>query len=601
MLPELELADPAGSRRNPSLVNPYTPRLHRVPAPELSKQGDTLYPMRVNDDNPPLKLRIPQDGSRTERGVRSADGTSRQAIQPRLPAGSQTARHATDHSSRAAQRKRSERVHDSYVTAVSKETLLSEQYDKELIQLHEDMRRLLERGAGSTDRAVREEQALLRSRAKLEKHCNGMESRLNGLETYNVRLVAVINAIRKQNAPHRQAMKRAQAATEKLAIEMAQHKQLTYKALDERERFVEQLKHIRDECEQERDNFDEAVTDSGKKGIELDEENRKAMRTLEKATEEAKIQQYVTWRSQRAHKERLEVRYGYLRSQLEGIDREFRELERIVGVHFAPSQPESLQRIIDTFVEKEGRVVSLQKYWAMQNEEVERMQHEVWELNELAESMEAGSSAEAGASAGNGTGAALQSPRTALEHEQEAKKLDEFDTACLAIERMFRIANCEGSKALSTTGCSSSTVHEFLSGLDSRLDQLDIIAAAMRDHATSSPHQLRKPNEILTSFLDARQRRPMTPTTIDAIKRKLPSISDQGGQDEGDGEAQESSRRAMKREFSKGSIDRQKRDEEIALWVQRQEAVRTAQAARPSMREYYQLESSRAAASSKAV
>ena len=70
------------------------------------------------------------------------------------------------------------------------------------------MRSLLERGAGSNDRTVREEQALLRSRAKLEKHCNGMESRLNGLETYNGRLVAVINAIRKQNAPHRQAMKR---------------------------------------------------------------------------------------------------------------------------------------------------------------------------------------------------------------------------------------------------------------------------------------------------------------------------------------------------------------------------------------------------------
>ena len=240
-------------------------------------------------------------------------------------------------------------------------------------------------------------------------------------------------------------------------------------------------------------------------------------------------------------------------------------------------------------------MLSLQKYWAMQNEDVERLQHEVAELNELAERMEAGEGPETGTSFGS-VGSAPQNPRTAFEDEQEARKLKEFDKVCVSVERMFHLAECGGSRALSTKGCSSSTIHEFLSGLDSRLDELDIIAAAMRDHATSSPHQLRKPNEILASFLDARQRRPITPTTIDAIKRKLPSISDQGAQDEGEGEAQESSRRAMKREFSKGSIDRQKRDEEIALWVQRQEAVRAAQAARPSIREYYLLEAKRASA-----
>ena len=52
-------------------------------------------------------------------------------------------------------------------------------------------------------------------------------------------------------------------------------------------------------------------------------------------------------RTHSSHKERLEVRYGYLRSQLEGVDRDFRELQRIVGVHFVPSQPESLQQIIN--------------------------------------------------------------------------------------------------------------------------------------------------------------------------------------------------------------------------------------------------------------
>ena len=74
------------------------------------------------------------------------------------------------------------------------------------------------------------------------------------------------------------------------------------------------------------------------------------------------------------------------------------------------------------------------------------------------------------------------------------------------------------------------------------------------------------------------------------LKKKLPSIADQGEPQDMDGEAQESHRRSMNRESSKTSIDRQnrqKRDAEISAWVERQEAVRSAHNARPSIREYY--------------
>ena len=70
----------------------------------------------------------------------------------------------------------------------------------------------VETGAGAHDFAAKRDRALNHTRAKLDKRCNGLESRLNGLETYNARLVEMINAIRKQNAPHRQAMKAAHAA-----------------------------------------------------------------------------------------------------------------------------------------------------------------------------------------------------------------------------------------------------------------------------------------------------------------------------------------------------------------------------------------------------
>ena len=77
-----------------------------------------------------------------------------------------------------------------------------------------------------------------------EKRCHGLEERLNALETYNERLTGVVNALRKQNAPRRQAKARVEEATKKLCVEMAGYKQVTTKALDERERIVEQVAYI---------------------------------------------------------------------------------------------------------------------------------------------------------------------------------------------------------------------------------------------------------------------------------------------------------------------------------------------------------------------
>ena len=56
---------------------------------------------------------------------------------------------------------------------------------------------------------------------------------------------------------------------------------------------------------------------------------------------------------------------------------------------------------------------------------------------------------------------------------------------------------------------------------------------------------------------------------------------------EGDAEPAEGRRRA-KHEPKKGAIDRERRDTAISQWVQRQQMVRGAQTARPTIREYYE-------------
>ena len=75
-------------------------------------------------------------------------------------------------------------------------------------QLSEQLAGRFKQGLGSHNRTVNEDKVFTHERAKLEKRCHGFESRLNALETYNARLAGVIDALRKQNAPRRQAMKR---------------------------------------------------------------------------------------------------------------------------------------------------------------------------------------------------------------------------------------------------------------------------------------------------------------------------------------------------------------------------------------------------------
>jgi NAD-dependent SIR2 family protein deacetylase len=159
--------------------------------------------------------------------------------------------------SKAAQRKRLERLHDSYQTALSHETLLSEQYDKELLAVKESLHNL--QHDKPLDRVHKELQNLARNKAKLERRVSGFESKLNELETYNDQLVDIIGALRKQNEPHRASTKHVKQAIEKLAVEMSQRKQLCHKALDERERCIDQLRHIQEEGAADEQHFYETL------------------------------------------------------------------------------------------------------------------------------------------------------------------------------------------------------------------------------------------------------------------------------------------------------------------------------------------------------
>ena len=641
--------DPAGSPRvghKPSprtarVENPYIPPKFKgrpgIPgggantAPAGADDGggggyshdDAAVPSVNSKVRMPLSARAPTTSLEGHsRSPRSASASASVGASPR---GSSVA--MTEAAMQSANRKRLERLEDSYRTAFSREQLLSEQYDKELVQVRERLQQLREQAPADLAKAALSKAE--KTKVKLERRVSGFESKLNELDTYNFKLVSMIDALRRQNEPHRTSTKRVLEQLDKLALDMTTQKAACHKALDERERIIDQIKHLQDDSHRDALDFEAQVESLKRDSEELDHANANKEAVIDRATELEKRKMCASMRTSRAQKEKLEVRYGYLRSQLEGIDNDFRELQRIVGVHFQPSHPESLQQIIDTFVEKEQRVASLQKYLTLQSDEVETLSHQVTALERQAEAVEAVGAAEAAEAA---AAHASNSKKHAADEDGSLDKLSaEFDSLCEGLGRMFQHAGCSSDPSgahLATKGCSSSTINDFLSAIASRIDDMGRKAYTLREVGLQAQSRSgRKPTpavEPIRAFLTPRgsaaaaappEAAPSgsddggsvaggtaaaagggaaaagtAPVVLSkealVAKENLPSISDIGPEADGEAEASEG-RRRKGTELKKGAIDREKRDAVIASWVARQQMVRGAQSARPNVREYY--------------
>ena len=210
-LPDL---DPAGSPRvamptpRGAGENPYVPRMG-VPAKRYGAQQGMGPRGQRTKSAPPLEGDA-YDQTSGPQHVRTSDGPGGGSLSARTHGESGMRRSArggsasasmgasprsaaqSDAAMRLAQRTRLERLHDSYQAALSRETLLSEQYAKELQAVKEKMQNLATNQP--VDRAVQEQSAMNRKRHKLERRVSGFEERLNDLDTYNSKLVDMISA-----------------------------------------------------------------------------------------------------------------------------------------------------------------------------------------------------------------------------------------------------------------------------------------------------------------------------------------------------------------------------------------------------------------------
>jgi hypothetical protein len=480
-----------------------------------------------------------------------------------------------------------ERQLDSYVTAVSKETLLSEQYTKETALTRERIKQLSAQLGPRVANPLAAVEALNRSRARAMKRTASMEVRLSELLMYNARLVEAVNALRKRSAPHRQSMKKALASTQKRHADMQQAKCHAIKALDERDRYKAQLRMLRDEAAQERNHFANALDNSEAQLDQLEDDHDRTAEEVSAAAEAAKKQQFLDMKKRRANKEKLDVRYGYLRSQLTALDGEFRKLERIVGVHFMPGDPASLENIISNYIERETHIVSLQKFWARQNEEAEAVHAELVRLQSQAAALGGGDGTdgdcgaggvEANLGAAEKAAASVEAVEAAAElAAKEADAKEKVAEVCRLVARLFRTADCEDSFALGVQGCSASTVQDFLSAVEAKLDSVEIAALELRANAQAVRAFADRPqNEVLGRFVDARTSlalsRPGESLTM-PDRKNLPSVADQDllmTLEPGDAGAFSTSRQTT-------GIDQRKVGEDIEAWKQRQIGARSPQ------------------------
>ena len=622
--------DPAGSPRvamNAPRVdhNPYVPRMG-VPA------------KRYAGIPPAGSVAAPSPRAQHTKTVPPGAGGGHQDFdqagpyQPHMPSGSQSARtHAEEQNARSKSasaslgttprqqqlnaqkdaheaqqaRKRLERLQDAYQTALSRETLLSEGYDKELVSLRENLQKVATNQP--VDRAQAEFAAQGRKRAKLQRRVAGFEEKLNELGTYNAKLVDMISALRKQNEPNRNAEKRVTQALEKLNADMATQKAACHKALDERERMLDLLRHLHDDAARDENVFINEVENLKRESEELDRENKQVESVLAQATELAKRKQFKEQFSARKQQERLQCQFAYLKSQLDGVDNDFRELQRIVGVHFQPEHPESLELIIKKFVEKEGQVVSLQRYFSLQSDEIESLDKQLLHLNR---DLDAATAAERAAQAAEDAKANSRGKDAPWDGPALDQLQQNFDKACALLEGMFLHTGCDTADAagmtLTTKGCSMSTFHDFLSCLAQRIDSLSSSAAQIREAASAHRNTNKKSESsvLIEAFLRPRGAGsgppplPSPPVVGSGAKMRamrktfekeeLPSMTEYAPEDFADGLEPADARRRREKEAKRGAIDREKRDSAISSWVARQQQVRGAQTARPSIREYYE-------------
>ena len=373
-------------------------------------------------------------------------------------------------------RRRLERLVETCSGALVHELSTAAQYDLQTRLAKQQLQAFLQSGGnedGHYDRRTQREATEVQLRHRLAERTANVGCKLSVLEEYNVQLVKVINDLRWAIQPHRQGAKQSDDEADWLTEAVTRHKQDMRKALDERDWSVKQLRYLQrqrhESGAQHADKMEQLLEEHGR----LDERHDALAAFDRAALREEEEREGAARRAVRVNKLKREMHLGYLRSQLAQFVAVSNGLETVMGVRLDPKDAETLRRIIEHFSEKDRLVESLQMFWAVQVDEIEKLGHETAVLRST--TLKGAARRTRQDAHAKDRAARYEAQRAAEGDLLESRVVleDGIRAVSLAVEAVASAAECKLPAALQTNGCTPANIYEYLTCVHNQLGDLE--------------------------------------------------------------------------------------------------------------------------------
>uniref|UniRef100_A0A7S2ID08 Uncharacterized protein n=1 Tax=Haptolina brevifila TaxID=156173 RepID=A0A7S2ID08_9EUKA len=248
--------------------------------------------------------------------------------------------------------------------------MLARQFqDADHARLSADIERLVKVVQAAGGRGGRMNAARETGEEKLSEQAKALTAKLQTFETrasdanhVNRNLEIIINELRRERA-EQLALERAKEARETaMAADMRAYASAAHLALDEKERIKSRLRRMRHEWRVEKGSAEQEASVLQMACDDLDKINTQMEDNEEVHSQADKRKEARLIRDRAAMRQRLELRAGYLSSQLNGLVGEFKFLGDVAGLNsksaslpFSAQDPASSQYLIHTMRSNEQR------------------------------------------------------------------------------------------------------------------------------------------------------------------------------------------------------------------------------------------------------
>ncbi|KAL3927471.1 MAG: hypothetical protein SGPRY_002809 [Prymnesium sp.] len=339
-------------------------------------------------------------------------------------------------------------------------------------------------------------------RQRVQDDLQEVQSKANEMESATQALMHVINSLRITRVSHVNQLKTLVDKERQIDSDSQFLIGSGSSAMEERERLRSKMERLKHESQswktvqlREAQALNEQLT-------ELHEEQESLDSKLNAIDEELKRTEFKRVKGMRKQEETRERRFGFLQQQSEGWQVEFARVTDITGVSFNDGRRDAVDKVVAIYREKEARNKSLYKYVTedvvMQMEKVE---HELLQLQQEAAMREAGAVESEASSKGNEASSTEVDKYVEMETLRARSEMT-FETLIPLLEKLGCFLEISLPRHMVGKPLTPVTLEAFLTRLEEAMDEK--IAAAHHicraRQAKSAPEEdgARKSTEIVS-------------------------------------------------------------------------------------------------------